>query len=110
MPSYENTNNVIKEILARLHPDTTCDTQKSNQKKNGGSGEQNAGITPSQAIVIAALLAGVLEVSSVLIDREQTVEILLTGTLKKKSELEILLDQIGSKPFDEVIKAMLGRL
>ncbi len=102
MATSGNANNVIKEILSRFHPDAAVDTQKCNQQGNG--------MDPSQALIITALLAGVLEVTSVLINRDQTVEIVLTGSYKQKSELDILLDKIGSKPFDEVIKAMLERL
>lgn len=91
----------LKEILTRLNADAS-----SSAGRNG----KPAGIDPAQAIIIGAMLTGVLEVTSVLVDRDQTVEVVLTGSLKKKTELEKLLDQIGSKPFDEVIKALLGRL
>lgn len=55
------------------------------------------------------MLAGVLEVTSVLVGRNQTIEIVLTGSLRKKTDLEKLLDQIGSKTLDDVVKAILGR-
>jgi hypothetical protein len=45
-----------------------------------------------------------------LVDRDQIVQIVLEGSLKKKTELEKMLDEIGSMPFDEVVKAMLERL
>lgn len=105
MSAPENINNVLKDILTRFNTSAPFDTGKKNNEPKSSA----IGINPSQALVIGALLAGVLEVTSVLVDRDQTVQIVLTGTLKKKSELENLLDQIGSKSFDEVIKALLGR-
>lgn len=107
--SSSDFTNTLKELLARSNMGVPSDAQYTNGKSNG-SDEKSSSINPSQAIIIAAMLAGVLEVTSVLVDRNQTVEIVLTGSLKKKTELEKLLDQVGSKPFDEVVKAMLGRL
>lgn len=103
-----------------------CNTGGSSGSGNNGSstntgagGKNNPAcklsITPAQALVITAILGGTLQVDSVLVDRNQGVEIVLVGSLKQhiqkpKTELEKILDQIGSKPFDEVAKAMLGRL
>ncbi len=56
------------------------------------------------------LLAGVLEVQSVLIDRDQIVDILLEGSLKRKTRLDKMLDEIGDMPFDEVLEAIMGRV
>lgn len=109
MSSPDNLNDALKEILARLNLNTSSGISKKSDKKECSGGTPNS-INPSQAIIIGGLLAGVLEVTSVLVDRNQTVQIVLSGSLKKKTELEILLDQIGSRPFDEVIKTMLGRL
>ena len=67
-------------------------------------------MTPSQALVIAGVLVGVLQVESVLVSRDQVVDILLRGSLKQKTPLEKMLDQIGGMPFDEVMKALLDRL
>jgi hypothetical protein len=60
-------------------------------------------------MVILGLLGGVLKVESVLIDRNQVVDIVLTGSLKRKTEMDKILDQIGSKSFDEVMKALFER-
>lgn len=67
-------------------------------------------ISPEQALVIASLLGNALRVESVLVDRNQAVEIVLTGTLKRKTQMDKLMDQIGSMPFDDVVKAFLQRL
>ncbi|MCT4619921.1 MAG: hypothetical protein N4A62_11105 [Marinisporobacter sp.] len=72
----------------------------------------NLNLTPGQILVILALLAGVLEVESVTIDKDQGVDIVLTGSLKRpkaKTQLEKIMDQVGCLPFDQVMKNILGR-
>jgi hypothetical protein len=108
--SLENANNILNELLARFSPNTSGDANNTCPGKCGDPGSKSGGINPSQAIIIGAILAGVLQVDSVLVDRDQNVEIVLVGSLKKKTQLEKLLDQVGSMPFDEVVKAWLGRL
>jgi hypothetical protein len=109
MYTSEDINKMLKEVMSRLNSNVPSNTPSSNGGKDG-SARNTPVITPSQLIVIGGLLGGALEVSSVLVDKNQTVEILLTGSLKKRTDLEKMLDQIGSMPFDEVVKAMLGRL
>ncbi len=136
MPLPDNITEALKDLLAGLSTNSAVDAISRGGKKSCGSNSagnpggtnrtggmggtggsavangQNAGadgINPSQVLIISAMLAGVLEVTSVLIDRNQTIEIVLTGSLRKKTDLEKLLDQIGSKTLDEVVKAMLGR-
>jgi hypothetical protein len=133
----DNITETLKDLLSGLSPNSAANPKNRDCKKscgsngtgsscgtNGdpctsgtggstgpnGSNTGNGGINPSQVLIISAMLAGVLEVTSVLVDRNQTIEIVLTGSLKRKTELEKLLDQIGSKTLDEVVKAMLGRL
>ena len=49
-----------------------------------GCGSPDFSVTPQQLLVAVGLLAGVLDVDSILIDRDQHVEIVLIGTLKLK--------------------------
>lgn len=67
-------------------------------------------LTPQKVLVILGLLGGVLEVRSILLDRDQVVQILLDGSLKRKTRLEKMLDEIGDMPFDDVLRAVLGRI
>ncbi len=80
--------------------------------KNSGKDFKDKGleITPQKLLVIAGLLGGALVVESVLLSKDQVVEIVLSGSLKQKTELEKMLDHIGKMPFDEVAKTMLDRL
>lgn len=66
--------------------------------------------SPQKLLVILGLLAGTLEVQSIQINRNQTVDILLGGSLKRKTKLDSCLDEIGAMPFDDVLKAIMGRL
>ena len=116
MPLPDNITEALKDLLAGLSPNSAVDPKGTDGKKGCGPTGENGSkangdsINPSQVLIISAMLAGVLEVTSVLVDRNQTIEIVLTGSLKRKTDLEKLLDQIGTKTVDEVIKAMLGRL
>ncbi|TCO76857.1 hypothetical protein [Marinisporobacter balticus] len=90
----------VKEEYANIN--RTCGNKKCG----------NANLTPGQILIILGLLGGVLEVDSITIDKSQEVNILLVGSLKRpkaKTQLEQIMDQIGSLPFDQVMKNILGR-
>lgn len=87
-----------------------CKKDDKNNNGNNGNNGNKICLTPSNAIVVAGILGGVLDVNSILVDREQTVQIILIGSLKRKTELEKMMDKIGSMPFDDVVKAFLDRL
>lgn len=80
-----------------------CDCGK-NQSNNGDGRTPDdnpfLGLNPSELLVIAGLIGGVLEVDSVLVDRDQTVQIILSGSLKRKTQLDMMMEQIGKMPFD----------
>lgn len=105
----DQLNSLSKSIMERLGLN-----EKGKNKDNNSSGcddgKKKLSLTPSQVLVIAGILGGTLEVASVLVDKDQIVQIILQGSLKQKTELEKMMDKIGSMPFDEVVKAMLGRL
>ncbi len=119
MFSPDDLNSLFKEVIAHYGGNTCNKSGKNNRSDQGGPNNQsNKGnqsskdknaVTPSQALVIAGILGGVLEVDSVLVDKEQRVEILLVGSLRQKTQLEKTFDQIGQIPFDEVLRALLGR-
>ncbi|MCR8643926.1 hypothetical protein NV379_14820 [Paenibacillus sp. N1-5-1-14] len=64
---------------------------------NGCSPKKKKGIlldslTPQQLAVVAALLTNALEVESILLDRNQSIEILLTGSLRPKKNQPAMMD------------------
>ncbi len=88
-----------------------CRNKKS--KKNSGNRDQNQtdndgqgciSLNPTQLLIIAGLLTGVLDVEAVQISRDQSIDIVLTGTLKRKTQLDMIMSQIGKLPLDQVIK------
>lgn len=97
---------LMKEAMAGL----SGQDQKTGGKNPKGRVPQ---LSPAQAIVVAAILGGVLRVTSVLVDANQNVQIVLSGSFLKnrnESELDKVMAQIGTMSFDEVLKAMVGRL
>lgn len=110
MFSSDGLNSLAKDIMDKLSRKEQGGKKNQASNGNGGAGINGCALTPSKALVIGGLLGGVLDVDSILVDKDQTVQIVLVGSLKQKSELEKMLDQIGSMPFDEVVKAMMERL
>lgn len=85
--------------------------EKNGEKKNDKDKPTHClpNLTPSQMLVTLGLLSGALSVDSVLIDKDQIIQIVLSGSLKRKTQLEKVMDQVGEMPFDEVMKAVFGR-
>jgi len=105
----DNLNKILRDVMGCLNRNASGSNSNKNKSNNNSNGNKLS-ITPAQALVIAGIVGGVLDVDSILVDRDQIVQIVLEGSLKKKTELEKMLDEIGSMPFDEVVKAMLERL
>lgn len=103
--SPENINSLLEAMLAKSYEKgTSIPDTDSNSKKTC-----NFSLTPSQTLVLIGLIGGVLNVESVLVDRQQTVNIILQGSLKKKTEMDKVLDKMGSMSFEEVMKALFER-
>lgn len=102
MLSVNNINQLKEKILEQLG-------QADGGGGQDGTGSTSAGLGPSSLLVSLGLLSGVLEVISVLVDRDQSVQFILQGSLKRKTGLDRAMDDIGGHSFDEVMKAFLGR-
>lgn len=103
----------IKDQLSRESETNNINTPVTGSKNNTNNNcnkNMLPAITPQKVLVILGLLAGVLEVRSILVDRDQAVEILLDGSLKRKTGLDKMLDEIGAMPFDRVLEALIGRV
>ena len=99
----------MQEIMAQFNS-----TSKNNSGKDGKDSKNNIkdkkdciNLTPSQLLVIAGFLSGALEVNSVLVNKNQDVEIVLTGTLRRKTQLEKIMEQVGKLPFEDVVKVIM---
>ncbi|WP_049754056.1 hypothetical protein [Heliomicrobium modesticaldum] len=82
-----------------------CNGQQGNKKKKPALVTLN----PLKAAVIVGLLSDALIVDSLLVDRSQQVQIVLTGSLRRKTPLDKMLDEIGDQSFDDVLQALLRR-
>lgn len=111
MISQKDLNTFMGKVIDQLGLD--------NSKSGSGSGNDNKkkknqkkllDLTPAQIVVVSGILTNVLSVQTFSVDRDQQIQIILDGSLKRKTELEKTLDEIGKKPFDEVLKALVGRL
>ncbi len=109
MFSSGDLNTLFDQIVSRLSCETSDSARETPAKTKQGDKKQAPVLTPQKALVILGLLAGVLEVKSVLIDRDQIINILLDGSLKRKTRLDKMLDEIGNMPFEEVLTAIIGR-
>lgn len=109
MFSQNNLDAIMSKIMSQLGMDNSNDNNCKNDK-NKKTKKKCLNLTPAQIMVISGILTDVLSVQSLLVDRDQSVQIILEGSLKRKTELEKTLDDIGDKSFDEVMKAFISRL
>ena len=56
-----------------------------------GSSSTEQALTPQQLLVAAGILAGLLDVSSIIVGRDGRIDVVLTGTIKGKNKLQNLL-------------------
>lgn len=120
MPSSNNFDSVIRNALSHLSGTELKNDRQKNSGTNTGAGGTNTGtggsngkfppLTPSKALIIVGLLGDVFAVDSILVDKDQRIEIVLSASLKQKTQLEKIMDQVGQRPFDEVLKSIIGRL
>jgi hypothetical protein len=78
-------------------------TGNGNGKKNGSK------LTPQQLAVIVGLLTNVLEVNSVLIDKDQKIEILLEGSIRKKTKVDRLAEELVEINVGDLIEAFMRK-
>ncbi|MFN7249706.1 MAG: hypothetical protein ACK4M9_02850 [Anaerobacillus sp.] len=67
-------------------------------------------LSPQQIAVIAAILFDALYVKSILVDREQTIVILLEGSLKQQSKnMEKLLNELRKCSIEDLMDILSSR-
>ncbi len=113
MLSQNQLDTLVEKIMNSLGATgSSTGMRGGNCEGSGGDGQSNntcqISLTPSEILVMAGILGGVLRVNSILIDSDQEVQILLTGSLKRKTEMDKMLDAVGSKTFDEIMKAIIN--
>lgn len=108
MFSPDQFNAFFEQLISQLGEGNQVNPGRSSCHKD--ESKKGQPLPPSSVLAIAGLLAGVLKVGSILISSDQTIEIRLDGSVKKRSDLAKMMDKIGAMPFDAVVKAMLERL
>lgn len=66
-------------------------------------------LTPQQVAVIAGLLTNSLTVDSVLIDKDQRLQIVLGGSLRRATRLDQLIDELSNMNVADVLESVLKR-
>lgn len=115
MYSSDELDLLIQEAMTSLGMENKVEKNNKSYSRNKNSSKKGKpALSTAQALVIAGILGGSLSVESVLVDANQEINIVLTGSLKRKSDnnnkLDSILDQLGNVPFDDVVAAMLRRL
>lgn len=109
MNSDSHIDSMAKRLIKELGLDEEIDKTNKKYKNSSNKKKCKVNLSASNILVIAGLLSGALEVESLLVDKNQEIQIILAGSLKQKSQLEKVMDHVGTMPFDEVVKAMINR-
>ncbi|QDM44864.1 hypothetical protein FLT43_16275 [Paenibacillus thiaminolyticus] len=82
---------------------------KSGSNNRNNKRKTNAGpkLSPQQIAVIVGLLTNALQVDSVLLDRNQAVEIVLVGSIRRKTKADKVAEQMGGVTVAELLQAIL---
>lgn len=89
--------------------------QKRQNGKRGKSSKRNSSskplkLSPQQIAVVAALLTNSLIVQSILIDKDQTVEIVLQGTLRRKTRMDDLLEELQDMSVGDILDSIKNQI
>ncbi|MEY9095264.1 hypothetical protein [Paenibacillus sp. RC84] len=89
-------------------------SRNGNGNKNGsqaGSGKKKKErrLTPQQLAVVVGLLTNSLDVLSVLIDKDQRIEIVLEGSIRRKTEADRVAEELENISVAELIEALIRR-
>ena len=109
------SDDLINKIIEQIQSQANLEKNFSAQNLMAGlkdtkNARNTPAINPTRALVILGLLGGVLDISSILVTRDQLIQIRLDGSLKRKTKLDKMLDEIGAMPFEDVMRAMLDKL
>ncbi|WP_409345823.1 hypothetical protein [Paenibacillus sp. MBLB4367] len=63
-------------------------------------------LSPQQLAVVTALLTNALSVDSILIDKDQNIQIILAGSFRRKTRMEHLLREISDFSISDLLDAI----
>jgi len=81
------------------------------KNKRNGKNKKNSlpKLSPAQIAVIVGILTNALEVNSVLVDKDQKVQILLEGSLRKKTKADQVAEDLDDISVSDLIEAYILR-
>jgi len=82
---------------------------RNNIKCNNEKKKNSPKLTPQQIAVIIGLLTNVLEVNSVLLDKDQRIEIVLEGSIRKKTKADVIAEELGEISVGDLIEAFIRK-
>lgn len=103
----------IKERICQININSGKNDSGNRKEKSGGNkndANNCFNLNPSEILALAGILSGVLEVSSITVTRDQIVDVSLSGSLQRKTQLEQIMEQIGKCSFEEVMQAIIGSM
>jgi hypothetical protein len=78
-----------------------------NDNGNGnGNGNGKRKISPQQLAVVVGLLSQALSVDSVMIDKDQNIEIVLGGSLRKQTQMDRLLGEMSELSIGDLLDSI----
>ncbi|USB33075.1 hypothetical protein [Paenibacillus sp. YPG26] len=80
-----------------------------NGNGNGSNGKKKstppAKLSPGQIAVVVGLLTNVLKVNSILLDKDQNIEIVLTGSIRRKTKADRIAEELGDMSVADLMEA-----
>ena len=96
--------------------------RRNGEKKQNGAGKSKTGagkpaagaakppkLSPQQLAVVIGLLTNALSVESVLLDKDQTIQIVLEGSIRKKTKADRVAAALDDVSVGELFAALLRR-
>lgn len=80
-----------------------------NQNGKNGKKSNQSKLSPQSIAVIVGLLTNALDVESVLVDKNKNVQIVLSGSFRKKTKADLIVDELGDVNVRELLAAFLRK-
>lgn len=80
--------------------------KNNNNNKNPSINLSDLNLSPQKVAIIAALMTDVLQADSITVDKEQTVFVELTGSLRKKTRADQMVEEMRDMSFGEILDAL----
>lgn len=102
----------LDEIIAALTQDSSI-TQSQSSKAQANAPCAGLPLTPSELLLIAGLLKGVLNIQSILVDVEQNVQVIVGGKMNfctkdnTPSPTDLMIKQMMQMPVGDIISSIL---